>query len=428
MKRFLIFYFIVTGILLLIDYYVFQGIKSATRDWSLNAKRNLSIIYWSVTVISLLAFLAVFFFPFEKWPRPLRSYLFSSIMLIYSTKLIMIPLLFADDVTRIARWVMSLFGEKNQEYGGFASISRSKFLSQAAMLMGGVPLALGIHGMLRNAYNYKIHRVKVTLPHLPDAFNGLKIVQISDIHSGSFAARSPVEKGIELINAENPDLVFFTGDIVNYHADEMLEFTDVFNKIQAKEGVYSVFGNHDYADYIRYSSKDEMDIGKLSNREKMINIHRNMGWNLLLNENKILSRGDSTLAIIGSENWSANFRFKTYGDLEKACNGCETADVKLLLSHDPTHWDAEVTQKFPQIDVTFSGHTHGAQLGVEIPGFLKWSPAQYLYKQWAGLYENVHQETGKNQFLYVNRGFGFIGFHGRIGIMPEITVMELVKG
>lgn len=420
MLRFLIFYSIVTALVLLIDVYAYQAVRSASSEMAPTAKRAVRIVYWSLTLITLASLTSVLFFPFDQWPVALRMYLFSFIMIIYLAKIFILPFVIFDDVLRGISWITRFFTDKPAGGSALPPISRSKFLGQLAMVAGGVPLALGINGILRNAYRYQIHRTKVVLPYLPDSFNGLKIIQISDIHSGSFVSRSQVEKGIEMINKENADLVFFTGDLVNYRAEEMLSFTDVFEKIRAKEGVFSIFGNHDYADYVRWAPGEE-ESGKAANRKLLSEIHKGMGWNLLLNENHILRRGDDTLAIIGSENWSNHGRFHTYGDMEKACVGCEAADVKLLLSHDPSHWEGEILKKYPDIDIQFAGHTHGAQFGVEIPGFVKWSPSQYLYKQWAGLYRQ-----GK-QYLYVNRGFGFIGFHGRIGILPEITVMELVK-
>lgn len=420
MLRFLIFYSVITTFILLIDFYAFQAVRSASADFAPSTKRVFNIIYWSLTAFTLASLTSVLFFPFDKWPPALRMYLFSFIMVIYLTKIVILPFVFVDDIIRGITWVTRLFAGQPADGSSLPPISRSKFIGQLAMVAGGVPLALGINGILRNAYNYQFHRLKVALPHLPEGFNGLKIVQISDVHSGSFVSRSQVERGIEMINSENADLVFFTGDIVNYRAEEMLPFADVFGKIKAKEGVFSIFGNHDYADYVRWSPGEEAS-GKTANRKQLSAIHKGMGWNLLLNENRILRRGNDSLAIIGSENWSNNGRFHTYGNMAKACAGCEDANVKLLLSHDPSHWEGEILKQYPDIDIQFSGHTHGAQLGVEIPGFIKWSPSQYLYKQWAGLYQQ-----GK-QYLYVNRGFGFIGFHGRIGILPEITVMELVK-
>jgi len=419
MTRFIIFYCIITSVVLLIDFYAFQAVKSSTRDFTTTTRWTSYLLYWTLTFVTIGTFTLAFLVPFERWSPEVRMYLISFIMIIYLAKFFIIPILLAEDGSRLLRWLAHLFSSGTNAGSTAGGISRSKFIGQAAMAVGGVPLALGIHGMLRNAYNYKLHHHRIALPNLPESFNGLKIVQISDIHSGSFVSRSSVEKGVEMVNRQNPDIVLFTGDLVNYRASEMLPFIDVFNKIEAKEGVFSILGNHDYADYIRWSPGEE-ERGHLENRKQIKEIHQSLGWNLLLNENRVLRRGNDSLAIIGSENWSTR-GFKTYGDMSKAYRGCEEANVKLLLSHDPSHWDGEILKKYPDIDITFCGHTHGAQFGVEIPGWLKWSPSQYLYKHWAGLYQEGRQ------YLYVNRGFGFIGYHGRIGILPEITVMELVR-
>lgn len=270
--------------------------------------------------------------------------------------------------------------------------------------------------MARGAFNYQIRRVSLNLKNLPDSFVGTRIVQISDLHTGSFAFSSPLERVAELIKREAADIVFFTGDLVNNKAEEAMNFRDVLSKITAPKGVYSVIGNHDYGDYVQWDSPE----AKAKNFSDLVNFHKEIGWNILMNENVILNSGEDKLAIIGVENWSASNRFPSKGDLKKAKQGTDSAPVKLLLSHDPSHWEAQVTKEHPDIDVTFSGHTHGFQFGVEIPGF-KWSPVQYVYKQWAGLYEQGVQK------LYVNRGVGFLGYLGRVGISPEITVFELKK-
>ena len=244
----------------------------------------------------------------------------------------------------------------------------------------------------------------------------LKIVQISDVHAGSFTYKEPVRNAIDLINNEQADLVFFTGDLVNNTADEMDPYMDVFDKIRAKFGVFSVLGNHDYGDYVRWGSREERD----ANLERLKEVHKELGWNLLINEHRLIPIKGATVGVIGVENYSAKARFPKYGDLAAAYQGCE-ASLKLLLSHDPSHWEDQVIKDYKDIDITFSGHTHGMQFGIEIPGWIKWSPIKYMYKQWAGLYSQ------DKQFLYVNRGLGFLGYPGRVGILPEITVLELAK-
>ncbi len=250
---------------------------------------------------------------------------------------------------------------------------------------------------------------------LAPSLRGLRIVQISDIHSGSFLFKDPVKTAIELINREEPDLVFFTGDLVNEVADEMTPFMDVFDRIRARFGVFSVLGNHDYGDYASWPDPES----KTANLHKLKDIHRRLGWELLNNEHRILRINGAEVAVIGVENYSAWDRFPRHGDLAKAYSGAEKAGLKLLLSHDPSHWDAQVTKDFSDIQLTFSGHTHGMQFGIEVPGFIKWSPIKYLYRQWAGLYQKG------SQYLYVNRGLGYLGYPGRVGILPEITVVEL---
>lgn len=413
-------YLIVTVLILGLDFYVFQAVKTATRDLSADAAKYIRIAYWVITALTLGTFYATYFIHMESWPKALRAYLFGGILVVYASKLILLAFLLIDDIVRLFRWLFSLVSNPETAAGASEAthaISRSKFLSQLGLIVAAIPLSAGVWGMVRNAYNYQFKRIKVPIANLPDEFVGFKIIQLSDIHSGSFTKTSPITKAVEKIVAENADVIFFTGDLVNSIAPEIVPFKDIFGKLKAKEGVYSVFGNHDYGDYVRWNSLEE----KQANLTDLQNHHKDMGWDLLWDDNRTIQRGNAKLSIIGVQNWSSNpERFKRYGNLQKAYKGAEAADVKLLLSHDPSHWDAEITEQFKDIDVTFSGHTHGAQMGIEIPG-IKWSPSQYIYKQWAGLYQKGQQ------FIYVNRGFGFIGFPGRVGILPEVTVMELEK-
>jgi predicted MPP superfamily phosphohydrolase len=272
------------------------------------------------------------------------------------------------------------------------------------------------YGILSGAHDYRVRRLKVALPNLPQAFDGIRIAQLSDIHSGSFFNKIAVQGGIDMLLAEKPDVIFFTGDLVNNTADEMKDYFDIFKQVKAPLGVYSVLGNHDYGDYVQWASPQ----AKQKNLQTLMQTHADMGWQLLMNENKILKQGSEQIAILGIENWGAKGHFPKHGKLAEAYRGTEEAPVKLLLSHDPSHWDAQVRPEFGDIDIMFAGHTHGMQFGIEIGSF-KWSPVQYMYEQWAGLY------TKDNQHLYVNRGYGYLGFPGRIGMLPEITIMELVK-
>ena len=266
-----------------------------------------------------------------------------------------------------------------------------------------------------NKYNYKLIKKKVALTGLPPAFKGFKIVHISDIHSGSLQDKEAVMKGIKMIQSQQPDLVLFTGDLVNDKATEMLVWMDVFNQIKAPHGVYSTLGNHDYGDYVQWPSVE----AKHQNLEDLKQVHAQLGWKLMMNENTKIEKDGAHIQLVGIENWGAKARFPKYGKLAQAMHGVPEDDIIILMSHDPSHWEAEVQVKYPHINLTLSGHTHGMQFGLENPYF-KWSPVQWVYKQWAGLYSE------KQQQLYVNRGFGFLGYPGRVGIMPEITLLELV--
>lgn len=321
-------------------------------------------------------------------------------------KLFSFPILLADDLFRFGKYGLNSLGS------GVYDTSRSRFISRLALILGGLPFLTIINGSLRNVHNYKLRNSTVHIKNLPQALKGLKIIQISDIHSGSLFRKNPIQNIVSKINALSPDLIFFTGDLVNYEHSEILPFKDIFAQLKAKYGVYSVKGNHDYGGYVRTEGFDIEE-----NRLKFEQTHKDMGWDLLLNEHRQIDIDGEKLAVIGVENWSAG-GFGKFGDLRKAYAGCEDCSLKLLLSHDPSHWRAETIQSYKDIDVTFSGHTHGMQFGIDMKIF-KWSPVQYVYKDWAGLSQNG------DQYLYVNRGFGVLGYYGRVGVKPEITVMTL---
>jgi hypothetical protein len=392
------------------DFYVFQAFKIVGQNWSAGLKNVVYTLYWLVPVATAgFIFLLAYGDP-DAWNKNVLTIIRSFLIILYMSKFLVAAILVVDDLRRL-----SLVAYDNIAGSGSFDAGRSKFLSQFALILGAIPFFSLTYGILRNPYRYRVFREKIKLSKLPKALEGLKIIQISDIHSGSFTMKDPVKNAINLINEQKPDLVFFTGDLVNNVAAEMEPFVDVFDKIEAKHGVYSVLGNHDYGDYVRWNSIDD----KRQNLENLKETHRKMGWQLLLNDNQMLNINDHQVAVIGVENYSAHPRFPKYGDLNKATEGTDNAHLKLLLSHDPSHWEDQVTQVFKDIAITFSGHTHGMQFGIEIPGWLKWSPIQYVYKQWAGLYQK------NEQYLYVNRGLGFLGYPGRVGILPEITVIEL---
>jgi predicted MPP superfamily phosphohydrolase len=315
-----------------------------------------------------------------------------------------------DDIRRGISWT---FGNHN------ITVPRSFVFSSIGLIAAAALFLLLLSGF-RNKYRYKVHKVKLNYQNLPLAFKGMKVVHISDIHSGSFTNKEAVQKGIETILHQEPDLILFTGDLVNNVADEMKEYMDVFSQLKAPLGVYSTLGNHDYGDYIKWPSDEH----KKENLERLKKVHEELGWRLLMNEHVVLERDNDKIAVIGIENWSAKARFPSYGDLQKAYEGAEGYPFKILMSHDPSHWRAEVLEAYKDIDLTLAGHTHGMQFGFEIPG-IKWSPVRYIYREWAGLYiaDDIEERTNP-QKLYINRGFGFIGYPGRVGILPEITVLE----
>ncbi|MBA3971402.1 MAG: metallophosphoesterase [Bacteroidetes bacterium] len=407
-------------LLLLIDWYFYQAIKTVLIGSSAFRKNITFYIYWGFTIFSFLLFLTPTFFTFSDFPKFIKIYVFAFVVMAIISKLIGSVFIALDDIIRLFRWVGSYF-VKAPEFVTNAveinphTISRLKFLNYIAVGMAALPFAGFIYGMVKGAFDYKVHKVRVVLPNLPSDFNGLKIVQISDIHSGSFVSSKPLEEAIKIITEQNADIIFFTGDLVNNHSKEMLPFIETLSKINAPMGVYSTLGNHDYGDYFTWDSRD----AKNKNLQDLKDIHAQMGWKLMMNEHVALKKGSSEIALIGVENWGGNLNFPKYGDMTKAHAGTEKYPVKLLLSHDPSHWNMQVTEEFKDVDITFSGHTHGFQFGIEIPGLIKWSPSQFVYKQWAGLYSK------NNQHLYVNRGLGFLGYPGRVGILPEITVMEL---
>ncbi|MBL0294621.1 MAG: metallophosphoesterase [Saprospiraceae bacterium] len=400
----------VSLVLLLIDFYVFW----ALRWWIIQngmSSKTFSRIYWSMTVVAFVIFYASAYYGRNFAGQPYSAYLGAFAFILLVSKLFCAVFLLITDFIRVVGYIQ----EKVMSKPAYMS-SRSKFLHSIAAGMAILPFTTFWYGILRNPYRYKLHKVKIPISNLPKGLEGFKIVQVSDIHSGSFTFKEPIQNGIDMINQCQADVICFTGDLVNTVANEIEPYIDMFKSIKAKHGVYSIMGNHDYGDYKRWDTPEE----KQANAELFIDQHRKLGWKLLLNENRVIEHQGEKLAIIGVENYSASPRFAKYGDLNKAFMGVEESiPFKLLLSHDPSHWDDQVVKSFKNIDLTLSGHTHGFQFGIEIPGWIKWSPIEYAYKQWAGLYQE------SNQYLYVNRGFGFLGYPGRVGILPEITEITL---
>lgn len=420
MKTAMVQIFFLIALLLALDMYVFQSVKVVSKGWLAVYQGIVYSIFW---IISALTLTAILFLPNIRNHSGVSTvwkvYPLAMLIGFFIAKLIAVTFFLTDDLRRLFLWVVNSFSGASKDLAvqsghADAAISRSVFLSWMGFAFGGTVFTTLVYGF-KNQYNYQVKNIKLSFDNLPAGFKGLRVVQISDIHSGSFMKIGEVEKGIEKIMSLNADIIFFTGDLVNDRASEMEPFLSLFSRLQAPLGVYSVLGNHDYGDYVSWPNA----IQKKENLEKLKSFHAQMGWRLLMDEFIEIQKGGDTIAVIGVQNTSGKNSFHSYGNLKKAYGNAHAIPFKILLSHDPSHWDHEVKIHYPSIDLTLSGHTHGMQFGVEIPGF-KWSPVQWMYKQWAGLYESGSQK------LYVNRGFGFIGYPGRVGILPEITLFELV--
>ncbi len=401
---------ILSILFLLIDILAFQVVRQLVGPTARSLRLSIYILYWLIPLLSITYISGVMMGWADNWPKALQAILRAMIFILYFAKLLMAAVILVDDIRRL------LFGALNL---GFKqpklSTDRSMIMTYGALILGAIPFFSLTYGMARNPYRYKLHKAKIPVKNLHPELAGLKIAQISDIHSGSFLFKEPVERSIEIILEEKPDIIFFTGDLVNSAAKEMEPFVEMFSRLKAPLGVYSILGNHDYGDYHHWDSHEQ----KAENFRELKRMHEIMGWDLLLNEHRSVSHKTARLNVIGVENYSANPRFPKYGDLSKATAGMQSDTFNVLLSHDPSHWTDQVTPHHPDIHLTLSGHTHGFQFGVEIPGYLKWSPIQYVYPQWAGLYEKA------GQYLYVNRGLGYLGYPGRVGILPEITILTL---
>lgn len=411
MYRFLHVRIILILLIIIIDTYLFFVLRFLTQNYGSRTKMVVFSIHWGISILSIIS---LFFI--GSMEEQVRRYVITILVGVLVAKLLTLVILLLDETRRGLFWTVRRIAPAKSELAREAEVKipRSTFLVWLGMILGGGFLGVFMYGMT-NKYNYRVRKVRLRFPNLPDAFKGLKIAQLSDIHSGSFSNKPAVSKGVDMVLNEKPDLILFTGDLVNDRATEMENYHDLFSKIKAPMGVYSTLGNHDYGDYVEWDSEQE----KAANLEDLKQIQAKMGWKLLMNEHVIFERDGQKIALIGIENWGAKARFPKYGKLDVAYKGTETIPFKILMSHDPSHWDAQVRPEYGAIDLTLAGHTHGMQFGVELPHF-KWSPIQYMYKQWAGLYQE-----GK-QYLYVNRGYGFLGYPGRVGILPEITVFELI--
>lgn len=395
-------------IYILVDIYAFQAVRTVTKNpWLYGV-----YVFVSLAVLAGLVY-ELSFLGSGKMMRPPKMYFFGIFLAVFLPKLILVIFMFGEDIVRFFVGIfMKVAGSSDS---GFMP-SRRKFVSTLALGLAAIPFASLIYGMVKGKYNYRVLKYALEFDDLPEAFDGYTITQLSDIHSGSFDNQKKVEYAVNLANQQQSDIILFTGDLVNNVADEMEEWKALFSTLKAPDGVYSVLGNHDYGDYVRWENASE----KVENLNKLKQIQKEMGWELLLNENRYIERNGQKIALVGVENWGENGFIKA-GDLDRACEGIFDSDFKILMSHDPSHWQSKVKDDPRHFHLTLSGHTHGMQFGLEIPGIIKWSPVKYQYKYWAGVYEEL------GRYINVNRGFGFLGYPGRVGIWPEITVIQLKK-
>jgi len=401
---------ILCALFLFIEFYSYQAFRTLIKvRWVL--------ISYQVISLLLLLFIIYSFTQFDRSVGQTKQTMFTMglMLMVYVPKIVLTLVMFGEDIFRIGASLLNYFMYNAPRKEMMPD--RRKFISQIALGLAAVPFLSLIYGIFEGKYNFKVFKQTIFFPDLPDAFDGFKITQISDVHSGSFDNPEKINYAIDLINKQESDLILFTGDIVNTHAKEMHPWLETFNRIKDyKYGKFAVLGNHDYGEYVTWPSEKEKD----ENFQQIKNLYGQIGFTLLLNEHTYIQKGEDKIALVGVENWGVNF--KKAGDLNKASQNVDQKDFKILMSHDPSHWDAEIKEHPKNFHLTLSGHTHGMQFGIEIPGYFKWSLAQYIYKQWAGLYENL------GRYVYVNRGFGFHAYPGRVGIMPEITVIELKKG
>jgi predicted MPP superfamily phosphohydrolase len=393
----------------ILQWYAFQGIKTIT------ANRWIWMVYGVVVIVivgNLLLHSLILERPDNMEPK--LMYAIGLFITLFTFQALITLVLMAEDIIRVPQSIYAYFFKMPGQSNFFPE--RRKFLSQLAIGLAAIPFTSLLYGMYRGRYNYKVLSYVLEYDDLPDAFDGFKITQISDIHSGSFDNPKKVKYGVDLINKQQSDIVLFTGDLVNNKSEEVLPWTSVFGEIKAPQGVYSILGNHDYGDYTQWDSKEAKD----QNMKDLYAAQKKMGWDLLLNESRFIEKDGQRIAIVGVENWGTG-RFKKAGDLNKALENVAAEDFKILMSHDPSHWEAEVLPHPYNVHLTLSGHTHGMQFGIDIPGWIKWSPIKWRYPEFAGLYKKT------KEYLYVNRGFGYLAYPGRVGMWPEITVMTLKK-
>jgi predicted MPP superfamily phosphohydrolase len=409
-------------IIFLFDLYLWKAFSKEVYRKRNFTRNTIIIFYWTPLFVMVIMSIINLFYPLQIKNNIGYTYIVGLVFMIYGAKTIAAIIILLSDVIRFVNYIWRFLKSKgkrqipktNQQ--DQSKISRSKFLTKLCLLTGGVVLSTMLIGRFKWVSEFRIRKENIKLPNLPNEFDGLRIVQLSDLHLGSWTSLEPLRELVKMVNSIKPDVIFFTGDLVNFSTGEAFNFEDILKQLKAKYGVFSILGNHDYGDYVNWNGSED----KVENMNQLYSFYKRIGWKLLRNDHVYIRRKEEKIVLIGVENWGANKRFPQLGSVDMAQKGVDPSLVKILLSHDPSHFDKVILKKHKDIDLTLSGHTHGFQFGIETPNF-KWSPAQYIYKYWAGLYKV------NNQYIYVNRGAGFLGYPGRIGIFPEIAELTLLK-
>lgn len=406
-------------ILFLADLYLWSSVKKKIFSNTIWLRLLMVSVYWLPLAMVAFIMIGAVFVPIIDWHDNFRTFWFGFILVFYVSKMLPVFFLLLADMVRLINKSIRLLNKEERQniVKSDEGMSRSKFLQYLGFISGGLVMGTMFTGMFKWVYQFMISDQKIVIKNIPSGLKGFKIAQISDLHLGSWTNPKPLMQAVEMINNMNADIVVFTGDLVNFSTKEAFKFQDTLSQVKAKKGVFTILGNHDYGDYVKWPDA----ASKQKNMDDLYSFYDSIGWKLLKNESELFETNNGSLALVGVENWGFNPRFPKHGDLDKAINGFADADVKVLLSHDPSHWEKKVLPSNYNIDLTLAGHTHGFQFGFESKHF-KWSPAKWLYKHWAGLYTD--KKSGN--YLYVNRGIGSIGYPGRIGILPEITLIELV--
>lgn len=406
-------------LIFLLDLYLWSAIKNWIYAKHRIIMSSLFFLYWMPLLLFTVTILISVFQSIHVSNTALYLYISGVTIISYTAKIIAAIFILVTDIIRAVQLTYRFVNSKRKKQQlskQFPKISRNRFIKKIGLIAGGTALSAMLIGRFKWVSDFRLRSEYIKIKKLPLAFNGMKIIHFSDMHLGSWPSKTPISTVVDIINAESPDIVFFTGDLVNFSSREAFKYESILKEIKARYGIYAVLGNHDYGDYVRWENTEE----KIKNMRQLFDFYKRLGWKLLRNENHIIHKSGQKLAILGVENWGDNPRFPQMADVNLAMKGVENIDVKILLSHDPSHWDKIISKKYTDIDLTLSGHTHGFQFGIETSVF-RWSPAQYLYKYWAGLYQI------NEQYIYVNRGTGFLGYPGRIGILPEVTSITLMK-